>query len=246
MNTVKIETTQNVVVEYPLASVGDRVLATLIDGVVMFVWAMLIAVIFAMRDGFQDGGSNIGFMVFMLLIYLPLIFYHLLCEIFMGGQSIGKKARDIKVIKLNGTSPGIGDYLLRWLFRLVDMGLSSGIVALVAVAAGGKGQRLGDMAAGTCVVRTREVRRKAPVYHNLEENYEVKFPEVSLLNDQDLALIRKLLYKAQQHSNYDLLEKMALRVKEITGIQTSLSDWDFLQTVVKDYQHYTHGDAEVS
>ncbi|WP_299820833.1 RDD family protein [uncultured Pontibacter sp.] len=242
MNTIKIQTTQHVEVEYPLASVGDRILATIIDGAVMFVWAIAVAIVFAAGNWFQEGGM--GLIVFMVLIYLPLLCYHLLCEIFLNGQSIGKKARDIKVIKLSGESPSIGDYLLRWLFRLVDMGISSGLIAIITVAASGKGQRLGDMAAGTCVIRTRAVQRRAPVI-NTEENYQIVFPEVHLLSDEDLALIRKLVYKAKQHQNHTLLEQVALRVKEITGIQTELSDWDFLKTVVKDYHHYTHGDMEV-
>lgn len=243
MNTVKIQTTQNVEVEYPLASVGDRIVATLIDFAAMMVWAMAIAMIFAIADLFQDGG--IGFVVFMVLMYLPLFFYHPLCEIFMNGQSLGKKARDIKVVKLSGESPSVGDYLLRWLFRLVDMGISSGLVAVVTVAASSKGQRLGDMAAGTCVIRTRAVQRRAPAMMKIEEDYQIVFPEVNLLNDEDLAQIRKLVYKAKQHQNYELLEKVAERVKEVTGIQTDLSDWDFLKTVVKDYHHYTHGEVEV-
>ncbi|MBC5994545.1 RDD family protein [Pontibacter cellulosilyticus] len=243
MNTVKIQTTQNVEVEYPLASVGDRILATIIDGVVMMVWALAIVMVFAFGNWMQDGGA--GLVVLMVLVYLPLLFYHLLCEIFLNGQSIGKRARDIKVIKLNGNSPTVGDYLLRWIFRLVDMGISSGIVAVVAVAASGKGQRLGDMAAGTCVIRTRAVKRRAPELMQIEEDYKIVFPEVNLLSDQDLAQVRKLVSKAQEHQNYELLEKVALRVKEITGIQTDMSDWDFLKTIVKDYQHYTHGEIEV-
>ena len=242
MNTVKIQTTQNVEVEYPLASVGDRIIATIIDGVVMVVWALAISTMFAFANWFEDGA---GLVALAVLVYIPLLFYHLLCEIFLNGQSIGKRARDIKVIKLSGDSPTVGDYLLRWIFRLVDMGISSGIVAVVAVAASGKGQRLGDMAAGTCVIRTRAVRRRAPEMMQIEEDYQIVFPEVNLLSDQDLAQVRKLVSKAQEHQNYELLEKVAQRVKEITGIQTEMSDWDFLKTVVKDYQHYTHGEVEV-
>lgn len=242
MNTVKIQTAQNVEVEYPLASIGDRIVATIIDGVVMFAWAMVM-VLFLTFGNLEEQGA--GFWVLMVCIYLPFLFYHLLCEIFMNGQSIGKKARDIKVIKLSGESASVGDYMLRWLFRLVDMGLSSGLVAVVTVAASSKGQRLGDMAAGTCVIRTRAVQRRAPAMMNIDENYQIVFPEVSQLNDQDLVQIRKLVYKAKQHRNYELLEQIALRVKEVTGIQTTLSDWEFLKTVVKDYQHYTYGEAEV-
>lgn len=238
MNTIKIRTTQNVEVEYPMASVGDRIVAHLIDLAVYFVWLMLMGLLLS------ETGINEP-IFFFIVIGIPIMFYHLLCEIFLNGQSIGKRARDIKVIKLTGEAPTIGDYLLRWMFRLIDTAASNGLVALVVCAVSEKGQRLGDMAAGTCVIRNKAVKRGNRVNVVIEEGYQIHFPEVHALSDQDIALIRKLLFKAQEHNNYSLLEKMAERVKEITGIRTDMAEWEFLQTVVKDYHHYTHGDVTV-
>lgn len=239
MNTIKIRTTQNVEVEYPIASVGDRIVAHLIDIAVYFVWLIVTG------KTMSELGIN-DKIVFFLVIGLPILFYHLICEVFMNGQSIGKKARDIKVIKLSGEAPSIGDYLLRWIFRLIDTAASNGLVALITCAASQKGQRLGDMAAGTCVISNKAVKRNNRVEVSIEDDYQIRFPEVHTLNDKDIALIRKLLFKAQQHNNYELLEKMAERVKETTGIKTDMAEWEFLQTVVKDYYHYTHGDVMVS
>lgn len=239
MNSIKIRTTQNVEVEYPLASVGDRIVAHLIDFAVYFIWMALWLLV-------QEGIGTEDMLFFFLIGVVPVVFYHLLCEIFLHGQSIGKMARDLKVIKLSGESPGIGDYLMRWVFRLIDTGISQGLLAVVTIAINNKGQRLGDMAAGTCVIRTKPVRRKEAMLIKTEEGYQVRFPEVNLLTDQDVALIRKLLLKAAKYRNYELVERMASRVREVTGIQQGeLSDWDFLKTVVKDYHHYTHGEVEV-
>lgn len=240
MNTIKILTTQNVEVEYPLASVGDRILAYLIDCAVFFVWIMAVSIAFA------NGLKSTGGIILMVSMMLPVMLYHPLCEIFFNGQSLGKRARDIKVIKVNGEAPTVGDYLLRWLFRLIDVSISSGVIAVVAVAATDRNQRLGDMAAGTTVIRTQQVRRRDSLPVQSEEGYEVRFPEVTLLTDKDVALIRKLLYKAQQNGNYGLLEKMAERVREVTGITApELTEWELLNIVIKDYHHATHGDIEV-
>ncbi|RAU82741.1 RDD family protein [Pontibacter arcticus] len=238
MQTIKIRTTQNVEVEYPMASVGDRIVAQLIDYAVYFVWMILVVIIL------QGIGANDDIMFFLILM-LPIVFYHLICEIFFNGQSIGKRARDIQVIKLSGQAPTVGDYLLRWLFRLVDTALTSGVVAIVTIASTKHGQRLGDMAAGTCVIKQRVIRVKDRIQVILEPDYQIRFPEVSALTDSDVALIRKLLFKAQQHNNYTLLEKVAIRVKETTGIISDMDEWPFLQTIVKDYHHYTHGDVIV-
>ncbi|RDC64263.1 RDD family protein [Adhaeribacter pallidiroseus] len=230
MNTIRINTSQNVVLEYEPASIGNRILAQLIDYAVYMGWFMI--------GGLIMSGFSIGYgPVIMIVFYLPLFFYSLLCEIFLNGQTIGKKARDIKVIKLNGRSPSIGDYLLRWVFLIVDTAVSFGIIAIITMAVTGRGQRLGDLAAGTTVIRTRGVKRNPLLHIPLEEDYQVVFPEVRELTDADVALIRKLLYKARQHQNLALLERVAEKTQETMHVTHDLSPADFLITVLKDYQH---------
>src|SRR5690606_34920667 len=86
-----------------------------------------------------------------ILFYLPVIFYHLLCEVFMDGQTFGKKAIDIKVVKLDGSQPSVGSYFLRWLLQIVDLPFF-GAIGIITILVNGKGQRVGDLAAGTTVI----------------------------------------------------------------------------------------------
>ncbi|PSR54273.1 RDD family protein [Adhaeribacter arboris] len=230
MNTIRINTSQNVELEYEPASIGNRILAQLIDYAVYMGWFMAVGLILAV---FKIGYGPI----LVILFYLPLLFYSLLCEIFLNGQTIGKKAQDIKVIKLNGRSPSIGDYLLRWVFLIVDTLASFGIIAIITLAANGRGQRLGDLAAGTTVIRTRAIKRNPLLAIQPEENYQVVFPEVQELTDADVALIRKLFFKARQHQNTLLLERVAEKTQETMRVTHNLSPADFLLTVLKDYQH---------
>ncbi|MGV3540554.1 MAG: RDD family protein [Rufibacter sp.] len=239
MNTIKVKTTQNVEVEYAIASVGDRILAYLIDMVVGMAWFLIgFFIVGIMSAGGQP--NNTSFFIVGVIMLLPYLLYHLLCEIFMNGQSIGKKAKDIKVIKLNGHAPSLGDYLLRWIFRIIDVTLY-GIVAIVTIAINGKGQRLGDLAAGTSVIKTVPVRRQDPFKVKLEEDYHVVFPEVTHLTDQDMALVRKLLFKAIKNQNELLLNRISTRLQEVIGVQPHMTDRDFLKTVIKDYYHLTAG-----
>jgi uncharacterized RDD family membrane protein YckC len=60
----------------------------------------------------------------------------------MNGQSLGKKVVAIKVVKLDGTQPGIGSFILRSILRVIDIQLLNGLVALISVAASDKSQRL--------------------------------------------------------------------------------------------------------
>jgi uncharacterized RDD family membrane protein YckC len=230
MNTIRINTSQNVTLEYEPASIGDRILAHLIDNVVYMGWIIAWGLLIS---GFGVRYNSVA----IVIMILPVLAYSLLCEVLMNGQSIGKRARDIKVIKLNGTTPTLGDYLIRWVFRIVDTLISYGVVAMVTIAATGKGQRLGDLAAGTTVIRTRAVKRNPLLAIQTEEDYQVVFPEVQELTDADVALIRKLFYKARKYQNMALLERVAEKTQETMHVSHNLPPADFLITVLKDYHH---------
>ncbi len=235
MQNIRIQTTQNVVIEYQPASVGDRIIANLFDGLI--VWAYVITIIIIV----SKLNWNPSFAGWIILL-IPFIFYHLLCEIFMDGQTLGKRQTKIKVVKLDGTQPTVGSYLLRWLLRIIDVTISSGAIAVVTIAAGGKGQRLGDMAAGTTVVSLR--RRvgledtRLPV---LEEDYSPVYPQAALLSDRDIGIIKEALHIYANSSTPDpaLIEVLTKKVKELLGVEVPVSPLTFLRTVLYDHTYLT-------
>ncbi len=147
MQTVRVRTTQNVFIEYTLASIGDRILAYLIDRIALIFYTVSLFALVA-----QANVNNIW--VWIIFLGVPWLFYSLLFEILMNGQTPGKRVMSIQVVKLDGTPATIGSYLLRWIFALVDFYIMSGVVAVVCIAMGEKGQRVGDMVANTTVVKT--------------------------------------------------------------------------------------------
>ena len=130
MENIGIETTQNVDIQYNIASIGDRVLAQIIDMLILFGYgfAMIFVVLF-LGDTFS--GSPIYFpTATFIILYLPFFFYDLLCEIFLNGQSMGKKILKIKVVKIDGSQPGLGSYFLRWLLKQIDVFFTYGSVGI--------------------------------------------------------------------------------------------------------------------
>ena len=234
MSTIRVQTTQNVALEYEVASVGERILAAIIDNLILIAWIIAWALLFSALK--LQGDTML--VVFGVLAGLPYVFYHLVCEVFFNGQSLGKKARHIKVIRLDGTQPSLGDYLLRWVLRIVDTGIMSGLIAVVVVASNGRGQRLGDLAAGTSVVSTRPRQSGGPLAPaTTHDDYVVVFPQAAQLADHDAATIRQLVFKGLEHKNYLLLNEVANKVKNLTGIHTELSDEAFLRTILRDQAH---------
>ncbi|GAA3949146.1 RDD family protein [Hymenobacter algoricola] len=234
MSTIRVQTAQNVALEYDVASVGDRILAQLIDLVVLMGYSIGVNFLIEQATSSQDERQ----MLRLLLLALPVLVYHPGCETFFNGQSLGKKARQIKVTRRDGSRARLGDYLLRWLLGLVEVSATLGSVAVVAVLLNGRGQRLGDLAANTVVVSLRPgPDTPLPTETERLHGYMVVFPQAAQLTDHDVNLIRRLLYQGLKRNNFILLNEVAQKIKSLTGIRTDLPDEAFLRTVLRDHAH---------
>ena len=234
MQSIQVRTTQNVFIHYPLASVGDRILAYLLDQIILIVYAIATGVLLFNIDVDQ-------WWVWSLIIGLPWLFYSLLFEIFMNGQSPGKRVMNIKVIRLNGTPPTIGDYILRWIFRFIDFWIFSGAVALIFIALGGKGQRLGDVVASTSVVKLieqKEITAKE-VFVTADVAYAPIFGQATQLNERDIEIIQRALEVNRDLGNPKPMLAVTEKIKTQLGIQTDLPPIKFLYTLIKDFNHLT-------
>lgn len=236
MPAVHVQTAQNVTIAYRAAGVGHRIGAYLIDGFV--VGAYLLTAFLVLGAAFPDGGSGLAPVV---LILLPAIGYHLLCEVFFEGQSVGKRAAGIKVVRLDGGQPTLGAYVLRWVLRLVDITLFSGAVAVVAIVASRHGQRLGDMAAGTTVVKLDEpVALEDTLLVNLDEDHVIQFPRVDRLTDTDIETLRDVLGRFRREGRttrtMQLMERAKRAVEQKMEIEpVAMPAPRFLRQVVRDY-----------
>ncbi len=234
MQTIQVRTTQNVFIHYPLASVGDRILAYLLDQIILIVYSIAVGVLLYNMDVDQ-------WWIRSLIIGLPWLLYSVLFEIFMNGQSPGKSVLNIKVIRLNGTPPTVGDYILRWIFRFIDFWIFSGAVAVILIAVGGKGQRLGDVVAGTSVVKLieqKEITAKE-VFVTADVAYAPIFGQATQLNEKDIEIIQRALEVNRNLGNPKPMLAVTEKIKIQLGIQTDLPPIKFLYTLIKDFNHLT-------
>ncbi len=240
MTGIEIHTTQNVTIEYELATLQKRFGAFLIDLFAYYVIysALLLVTLYLMRGNITEWGAY-----FLLLAsFFGLLAYHLLFEIFGNGQSLGKRLAKIKVVRLDGREPEPGDYLIRCIFLLADFFLSAGALGGILIGSTDKGQRLGDLAANTTVIRTkssRHFRLEEILKINTLENYEPQYPEVRQLSEADMLLVKSLLSRYQAWYNSAHTEAIEEAVQHICwrlDIQPPAgSQIDFLKTLVRDY-----------
>jgi hypothetical protein len=180
----------------------------------------------------------------------------------MNGQSIGKKLLGIKVVNENGGRPGISQFLIRWLIRTSDyiyvaiIFTSSylldktsilivvaiyaplTIIDIVLIVSTKKSQRMGDILAHTILVRTKSRgSMEETVFMEVADNYVPAFPQIMRLSDKDINAIKNILDTSRKKGDFKLAAMASEKIKAHLNINSSLSPFDFLDTLLKDYNY---------
>ena len=237
MKNIEIKTTQNVVLEYELADLRERIAAFLIDAVCLGIGIWMLSFIGFVVLKFSSVLQN----VYFYFLFSIFIFYSLAMEVLNNGQSIGKMALRIRVIKTTGIRATLSDYAARWVFRMIDIYFSMGGIASILIASSGKAQRVGDMVANTAVVRIagRHMNLDDLLAIHSNENYVPTYPQVKRLEETDVLLIKEALDRQKRFHNQahrEATSLLAAKVSELLGVEMDANHpRQFLQTVLKDY-----------
>ncbi|MDR7210055.1 RDD family protein [Flavobacterium piscis] len=244
MSELSINTTQNVKINFKAASVGERIGSYFIDLIIKIAYGIVVYGIFFYWMGINNLFGNIdpwSAISIVLIFYFPIIIYSITLESIFEGQTIGKKLNKIKVVKIDGYQAGFGDYLMRWFFRLIDISIFYGIIGMITIASSKKGQRLGDMVAGTSVI---SLKNNINISHTILEvignAYVPAYPLVIKLSDNDMRIIKETFLKADTSNDYEIISKLVTKIENVTGIRNqSGNNRDFIRIILKDYNFYT-------
>ena len=177
---------------------------------------------------------------FLTIVYLPVLFYAFLCEMFNQGQSLGKRLMNIRVVKADGSTPGIGSYLLRWLLFPIDGPVTGGLGLLVVLLTKNS-QRMGDLAAGTMVIKEKNYRKihvSLDEFDYLTKDYRPTYPQASDLSLEQINVITRTLQSGKKDRTRRIAS-LAKKVQELLSITPHDSNPEnFLQTILRDYQYY--------
>jgi len=251
----------NIELEFPAAPFHRRLFAWIIDIIILCFYGWLSVQLISWFD--SNIGNRSSFAVFIVLL-IPMLTYHLVCEATMNGQSFGKKIMTIRVVNENGGQPGLGQLVIRWLIRTSDIMAFSLILSVPMAAASGnsrffwqlaiplglfmtdvilvnasqKQQRLGDMLAHTLLIKASQKHSiQDTVFLNIADNYRPSFPQVMQLTDRDMNSLKSILDTAKKRGDFNLASMASDKIKNHLKIDTNLSPFEFLEILLKDYNY---------
>lgn len=166
--TLIIETPERVPLHFALASIGNRFIACAIDHTIQIVSLIALVIIFLLIQDFSDFGNRLTSApkwvqaVLIVLVFLLMSGYFAFFEWIWNGQTPGKRWLKLRVIREDGRPISFFEAMVRNLLRNFDImpGLFYS-VGLISVFATERDQRVGDLVAGTVVVREREAEAPA-------------------------------------------------------------------------------------
>jgi uncharacterized RDD family membrane protein YckC len=241
---ISIQTPEKIVFTYEIAEIGTRIAAFVVDMLVQsLLWILLLLLFFLTNEISFSSSSEFSypyvFASFVLIImFIFRWFYFVFFETVMAGQTPGKKAMRIRVIRNNGESLDLATIITRNFLRSIDglpiIPMVGGFVALL----NSKRMRLGDIAANTLVVKEMYYKLGLPdfeVKFSNSESGKTKLLLDTKLNENELYIIRRFLNEKSKLSlekQNTIANQLALDVLKKLKINTTFEDpQNFLEQV---------------
>jgi uncharacterized RDD family membrane protein YckC len=248
-----IDTPENIEFAYDIAGIGSRFLAAIIDSLViggaLLVVGIIIGIVTARSELAGSATSSLVAAAGAILSFLILWGYYIVFEVVWNGQSLGKRAIGLRVVREGGQPITFTSSAIRNLIRVVDFLPAFYGIGVIVMFVDRRARRLGDLAGGTLVVKERRgvtlesltAPASAPAARPGEPAQQPTLPNVHLLNDQDYNLVQEFL---RRRSELGRDARMRLGGQLASGLQARLglpqsSDAErFLQYVAAEYQLY--------
>lgn len=238
MRKINIQTTQNVVIENSLAGAGLRAGASLLDIIVLTIYCFFCL---AITSALVTSGFEGNFIAFWFLFMPVFLFYSPFCEIVFSGRTLGKLIVGIRVVQLNGENLTPQQAVMRWVFRVVDLWICFGSLAVIFSSASEKGQRIGDTLAETLVVRDRVTTYNINDILKIKsnDNFSPEYSGITKYTDEDMLWLKQVLKRTKENpskANKNLVLKISKKIQQELGLgKEPKNSEEFLNKVLEDY-----------
>ncbi len=189
---LEIETPELVVLDYEIAGLGSRALAAILDTLILLGWTVALFLLLVWLSQGDSAVMAIGTIVYFVTLWGYFAFF----EGFRGGQTPGKRRVGIRVVRDTGHAVTPGAAALRNLLRVADFLPPPYLLGALAVALHPRGKRLGDIVAGTVVVRDRPHAQAAAEAAQPEQAGEPADAGVPQLSDAEFRVVHEFAERA--------------------------------------------------
>jgi uncharacterized RDD family membrane protein YckC len=215
---ITIATPEGIELGIVLAGAGSRFIASVMDLVLELALIGLAALaIFTLL------GGGVGTALFTMAVFAILYLYNVLFEVLGSGRTPGKRATHLRVVRERGTPVDLPASAIRNLLRLIDILPGAYLVGLSSILITQRNQRLGDLAAGTLVIRDGTIRSgSAASYAQPDTRVAVDASgwDVSAVSVEELAAVRRFLERRDSLERRARLE-LAHRLEQ--GLRTKVA-----------------------
>ena len=230
-DTVEIATPEGVHLELALANIGSRGLAVLVDHLLQVVLVLALALFLSLAGV----GGLLAVGILSMASFFAFFGFPIVWEVWGGGSTPGKRWNHLRVVRVDGMPVRFVDSAIRNLVRPIDLIPSVYFVGSVSVFASSRNQRLGDLAAGTVVVRIARSPRVQPA--TSPPGFVPVAPawDVSGLEPAEVAAIRRFLMRRATidvGARAALAADLAVRVRpRVAGALGALTDEQLLEGI---------------
>jgi uncharacterized RDD family membrane protein YckC len=221
------------------AGLGSRMIALIVDSAIQAAVVIALAIVLA-----NTGQGTVVGVFYIIALFVIVWGYYPLFEILWSGRTVGKRAQHLRVVRTDGQPAGAGSILVRNIIRIADFLPGFYAIGSISILLTRRNQRLGDLAAGTMVVRERAAPEPAPL--------DVSFPvdrriDTAGITQRDYIVVRDFL---QRRSTFDpsaraaLAASIATPLREKVGDDYSAHDEAFLEALAVSFrERFSQGDT---
>ena len=235
-DSVTIPTPEGVDLNVTLAGIGSRFSSALVDTTIQIV--IVIALTIVVRavglGGYGDAALALG-------TFLVVFGYDVLFEVLASGRTPGKRMNGLRVVRSRGQPVDVMASVIRNTLRIIDFLPVAYLIGIVSILSTSKNQRLGDLAAGTLVVRERKGgwargAARAPVVAVPAAAATEHALDVSAITPEELVAVRSYLARRPTLTvdvRQSLAHTLAERLRpKVGGVTDDLRGERFLEALV--------------
>ena len=228
-----IDTPEGVPLELTLAGVGSRFASALLDYILQFIILLALALVLSYGAGFSPGSSSLSAAFWVLGFFAVFWGYDVAFEVLNSGRTPGKAANGLRVVRESGAPVTFGPSAVRNVIRIIDLLPGTYLVGITSILLTKRNQRVGDLAAGTLVIREA---RKLPPEVRVSPSVQAPTWDTSAVGRQDLDTVAAFLarrHELEAGARIQIAAELAGRLRpKVGGAIARDGDEMFLERLV--------------